>query len=360
MASDAVVVAVGGVVGVAVGGRVGVAVGVASRVVVAVAVAVASGVGVVGGVVGGGRVGVVVAVGVVVVVAAMKVLRTTTVPISRLRLPGNWRAFLAEPATEECAAALLAAQPVVRASDQRLLSGKLEVAAREKLGLEEVLVKMVDCTEAEAQAIEAADAGGNRNEITLLLVDHLTAEGGGRGAARRAVAETQGIQPESVRMREYRASKSRRKESAFNDLGVPIVPEWLDTIEGVQEQLDGVIAKVVLAKGALTRMVKQGAPLPQRVAHLQEELGRLGTALRGMRPAMLCPYCKGLDKVRAECSGCEALGYLGEDLGAGVPAEFLGREPRLVIYRGEVVPWEEARGPEPETFGDVDGVVWPL
>lgn len=303
----------------------------------------------------------------------MRNIETKLIKISKLRLPGDWRSLLAEPSTEEYAASLLASQPVVRASDHRLLSGKIDVAARERLGMDEALVRMVDCTDAEAQAIEAADAGSNRNEITLMLVNQLTDEAGGRGAARRAIAETQGIRPESVRMREYRANKSKPKAPEFNDLGMTLDPEWLEKVVGVQEQLDGVIAKVALAKGALTRMVKQGEPLPQRVAHLQEEMGRLGVALKGMRPHGVCPYCKTIQFVRAECAGCETLGYLSEQSFAGVPPEFLAMEAPVLLFRGETssaleftaIDAGEAVG-LPEAISDAPGVgddpseVWPL
>src|SRR5689334_9424094 len=103
----------------------------------------------------------------------MKVLSTSEIAIKTLHLPGDWRKLAAAPEVEGRAARIDDDLPVVRASDKRLLTGKTEVAARQRLGQGEVLVKLVECTDAEAKAMELADASERRADVTAALVSEL-------------------------------------------------------------------------------------------------------------------------------------------------------------------------------------------
>jgi hypothetical protein len=104
----------------------------------------------------------------------------------------------------------------------------------------------------------------------------------------------------------------------------------------VREDLDRVIGKIQTAKAFLTAMLNVKAPMPQRVQHFHDDLTNVGSALRGMRPDSLCPYCRGLNKVKDECSGCETLGYITEAQTEGVPPELA--EGNVVLYRTKYVP----------------------
>jgi hypothetical protein len=87
----------------------------------------------------------------------------------------------------------------------------------------------------------------------------------------------------------------------------------------------------------------EGCPTEWKLT--QQSLGALRSSaklaaqeVRAMRPRALCPYCKGLPRLRKTCAGCLSIGWLNGEKLEGVPEELrLRGEDAMVAVDGKTV-----------------------
>lgn len=305
----------------------------------------------------------------------MRTLGLAVVAIAKLSLPGNWRAIVeaasSSPLLGSLARVGLIHEPLVRKRDMRLLVGRNRVAVHVVQGRPDVPVKYVDCSDEEAAMLELAE-NAHRNhdpvrqaEQTAELLRLFEAQAAQelaaakeleepkrgapktvRGRARELAAESIGVKPETLRMREYRAEvKLEPREEAeladfpFKTLGMVVSREFVYQCFQVQEHLDDAAKKTSIALIELTRLQKADVPQHKdRLDRIYDDLSAIASALRAMIPVALCPTCKGIDQVQRECAGCRTLGYITRGQEGSIPAELWSEEEPIVYHRGKPRP----------------------
>lgn len=312
----------------------------------------------------------------------MRTVGLREVKIAELRKPGNWKELLASPEVEVRARSIagigMIQEPVVRQSDKSIVCGRRRIAAKEKLGDKHVLVKLVECTDYEAEiwaAAENAERSHSHAEqrqalerlIELVAKEKADADktlrfdgpGGTKsaiGLARDQVAAALGIKPKSIKQRRYRSRlkhatpaqlRNENLEVPEDDLNEgdpdPIVSPWAELddifkkqVRRVQKAIDFVDNQLIQGLGMLTKIKSQKLPChADRIDKIHEDLAYLGAAVRGLLPAMLCPWCKGTDGVQERCVPCRGAGYITKSQVDGVPKELMGIKEPVVIVQGE-------------------------
>lgn len=317
----------------------------------------------------------------------MRTVRLGSVEIAKLRLPGNWREFLAQAKASPMLASLkhigLVHEPVVRASDMKLIAGRKRVAAHVTMGKDSVVAKFIECTDEEAELIELVenahrehDPDRQSKETAELIrlfegraVEELAADDGHhrgqpktvRGRARELAADVIGVKPQSLRMREYRAAHEKngaakdRPAFPFRTLGMKVSAEFVEECRAVANRLELAAQKANLAMVEMTRLAKAGLPYhSDRMDRMYDDLSSIASAMRALTPVSLCPTCKGIDEVQAQCAGCRKLGYITRSQESSIPAELWNEEDPIVYFRGKTQPLSDfARAPEPidDPFG---------
>lgn len=308
----------------------------------------------------------------------MKVIGIESVRLDRLRLPGNWRKILSDDRVHKIVASRkhvgILQEPIVRASDMRPLCGLGRIASCAVLQEEEVTVKLVECTDEEAVIVTLAENGVRTHdsakaaslEKDLLAMlearepsndppwDGVSMKRGRpknpKIAAREMAAEASGLKPETLRMREYRDKvknappvlPAEPTAPPFRTIGRELHPTFIRQVAKVHEDLSSAAKRLSAALSDLTRLEKSGLPYRRdRVDRLKEDLRSLSEAFRSMRPAALCPSCKGVDDVQNECAGCATVGYITEGQVASVPSELWDEESPVVLFRGYQRPLSE-------------------
>lgn len=263
---------------------------------------------------------------------------------------------------------------VVRGKPMELLAGNDRVAAHKLLGREKVPARLVKCTDAEARQIVAAENAYRRHDpqeqrqALLELTEQLAADiqrtnpevpksGQGRrktakGMAREMVAKERGVTPESIRVQEYRDKKAKQPKapapkaepaaSPINPLGMDLSDEWVESINGVMSVYDEAVKHMAAILRGLTSFSNGALPKPKaRLDRIRETLQEASDALRALIPEMLCPFCKGVEKVAAQCSGCETAMYITRSqVETGkIPPQYLEQgDKAVVLFEGKMLP----------------------
>jgi hypothetical protein len=115
-------------------------------------------------------------------------------------------------------------------------------------------------------------------------------------------------------------------------------------LASVQHAVDEAHAAVVRARAVL-RALAESEVLPVQIPRIiVDAMPSLATALGmvgGLRPVALCPVCKRIPIVRAECGTCLTSGYV-DKWGAGrIDPRLTDQKYPVVRYRGQLIPVEK-------------------
>lgn len=304
----------------------------------------------------------------------MLLIAIKEVPIAQLRLPGNWKQILDDPSVPVLAISrkiMALHDPMVRKSDWRLIHGNRRVAAALHNGDTHILVKIIDCSDAEADLIakmENAHREHMSREDVKKLVDAFAEQIAQmepandrpssvriklpKTIAREIVADTLGVTPEAVKkslQRERRRVK-RLKAAADHDADVGIRSPWAQLDDDFKRQTNRIIevtngAAQLLQKAMqqLTLMMQaKTLPLHEgRLTKTYESIAVSSAALRALLPTCLCPYCKGVPKLQPKCLACMTTGYITRGQEPGVPDELWNEEHPVVMDDGQLVGLEQ-------------------
>lgn len=316
----------------------------------------------------------------------MRILSWDYVAISSMLLPGNWKQLVNEDAEVSKRAISIAKvgiiqEPVVRASDKRLIVGRRRVAAKAKLGDKEVLCKLIDCTDDEARLLETTENAEREHfspdkqqaNINILLDQLVAAEAGKtpliplgrpgrkktvRTLAMEKVAKERGVRPETIRIQSWRHKKAVDLANGMfpggnppqklppavtvpapiEQFGMQVSPAFVSQVAQIQSAIEGASKAMSKASGLLTTISRSDLPLhDDRLGRVHSQIQEASAALRGLRPVMLCPYCKGLGRVTERCVPCNKTAYITKSQEANVPPELLRSENPLVLVEGKIV-----------------------
>jgi ParB-like chromosome segregation protein Spo0J len=301
----------------------------------------------------------------------MEKLAIKEVEIGRLALPGDFRARVKLPRVAERARSIddlaLLQLPIVRKVDMKLISGTDRVAAHVHLGREVVEVQLVDCTDAELDEIRLTENVQRRHdpveqregvvELVKLYeaqvaLDATPAEpvpgkhNPAKAAARAKVAKQKGINPESVRKAEQRARKKAaagRKPADLALLGIAVPDQDLAHMLSARDYMTEASNKMKAAKAALSGLDNSDVLFPRgRWQQIYEQVSDAALFVRNAIPTGVCPYCKLIPLLRAQCAGCQATGYITHNQNDGVPPELLDQADHHVVWGGQLLTYDEA------------------
>jgi hypothetical protein len=284
----------------------------------------------------------------------VKILGLRLIPIHRIVVDGSFAKRLSEPRVVELAASIEAYacihEPIVRKSDWRLIAGRDRLAAHIKLERKSLLVKLVECTDAEALDIEAEENLQRRHdpveeqrlfehqrtrfvERARKIIEHRKESGEEKfareprtanGLARRQLASAMGIKVESVRKREYRIRQRDPlktpkfdflpPEPTIDTLGVELEQNFIEQVREIQDGLDEMARGLARTLQRLSTMETRNLPLPAgAVVRLKEHLKEVGAKVRGFVPDSLCPVCKGESGQQEHCIKCMKSGWISRE-----------------------------------------------
>jgi ParB-like chromosome segregation protein Spo0J len=322
----------------------------------------------------------------------MRVLSLSDVAIGRVNLPGDLRARMNHDSViamaESMNAGGLINEPVVRKHDMRLIAGRDRFAAALRLGWTNMRVKLVECSDEEADLWELEEnvvrrnlVGEERDKLVQKAIEARTkaltrvAQGAeerrrpgrpetAKGRARKEVAERLGIKPESVRQAEIRARKRQERKAAhevtllspglrpadnvdptppsapeLDDFGVLLDPEFSGLLVISQQEIDKARATVDRARQILAKGGELTGIQARRWRRAATALDEARELVKGLRPISLCPYCKGQQELVEGCAYCEGTAIRcraqREDK---LPEELLQRDPLMVMVNGKPEP----------------------
>lgn len=260
--------------------------------------------------------------------------------------------------------------PMVRQSDGKVAAGEDRIAAHCVLERDEVRVTLIGCSDEELEAIRAAENKHRRADVSseqlLAMVEETAAFEAleppndepakpGRPKERRteaieAVADETGRSPEAVRKAVERAA-SKRAVASIEQWGTEQPEEWLAPIVAQRVALTNASDKIRAAMAELTRMQRK-SPIDEDTSwRIHSELQAKASAIRLMRPACVCAWCKNRGDHVVECTACSGRGFLTEEQAAMVPEELKdptramrGGKLTLLYRADDPVPPEPARG----------------
>lgn len=316
-------------------------------------------------------------------------LGEATLPISALLCSDGFAERLTRPnvirLSESIRELTLLQAPIVRASDSRVAAGEDRIAACCLLDLEELVCRLVECSDDELAAIGRAENDCRRNasaEELLAMVEEREAEPmnieafamspgaewdpetdpvvvepslsrasheqqvGRRGRKKtertkavEAVAADVGRSAEAVRKAAERAER-KRENATIETWGREQPAVWLEQVSSARATLTEAASKVQAAMAALTRVADTGILRPEVGLRLYEDLKTEAHALRDARPACVCAWCKNLPTIVKTCTACHGRGYLSEEAAESVPDSL--KAPEAVMVAGLLT---EAGGP---------------
>jgi len=304
----------------------------------------------------------------------VKILGIKTVKLKKIVLPGNWPEILKRPSAAERGKSIaehgLIHEPVVRKTGGRmvLVAGRDRVAGMELEGMKEVQVKVIECSDDEAADIEELENIERRHDkeevkvvtakrlkrLAALLEKEPPPSKRGRPKlattkAREQIAKEKGVTPRAVEMAERRRKK--KAAAAMADLipeeepghcirlvGVDVEEEDLEVIAEIQGYIDLAATALTTAARELGILAGKGLPIPEGpLDRLRQAVKDCGATCRGMRPTVLCPFCKMVPGAVEQCAGCGTTGWLGPVDGMTIAEELWEEENPQVIVQGQLV-----------------------
>jgi len=315
----------------------------------------------------------------------MPIVGTKTIKLSKIVLPGDFKARLTAPHVADLAASVqthgLMHPPTVEAGTMRLLAGHDRVAALMAAGVKSVTVNLAEGDERELERLSIAENLHRRRDDEVALrrrylgeiereivaetlqasetVDDTSRNYGDsvplirpgrpktpKGAARERVARETGVTPAALKKADQRAAKAAEPEEPaapppppIRTLGVELPDAMAADVAGVQRHLDAIDQYLRRSQGELTALGKEhgGAIAHARLQRLQREVHSAASLVRGSRPDTVCAYCKLEPTLQDVCNGCGGLGYLTADQVEHVPRELLDEDAMLVAVHGILV-----------------------
>lgn len=267
--------------------------------------------------------------------------------------------------------------PMVRERDSKVAAGEDRIAAYCVLDRPEIRVTLVECSDEELEAIRSAENKFRRSDISaeelLARVEAMAPQASApceccqgetvatdsgaecvicgwrqrapgdqaplvgpgrpkkaRTVAMEAVAAETGRSHESVRKATERAA-ARRDKASIELWGTEQPAEWLEPIQAQRRLLTGASDKVTAAMASLTRLQTR-SPIDDALSHeLHLALQEKAHAIRALRPACVCAWCK---NTVPDCTACGGRGYLTESQAAMVPEEL--KAGSVVVVGGKV------------------------
>lgn len=309
----------------------------------------------------------------------VKVLAFKVVPIAQLKLPGHWRQVLDDPSIPARAWSLKLVgqlqEPMVRRSDWRVIYGNRRIAAALYNGESKVLVKLVDCTDDEADLIARIENAHREHmkadelrELVNGIIDLAAvanATNGGtvvdpgqttariklpKAVAQAIAADVLGITQEGVKktLQREKKRKERLRATIGHDADVGIRSPWATLDDTFRRHTNEVVAVtngaaqlLVKAMQQLSRMETASLPLHTARLHaVRESIAVAARALRGLLPTWLCPKCKGVPLLQPKCGTCMATGYITKNQEEGIIAELWSEDFPVVLADGKFRPLE--------------------
>lgn len=314
----------------------------------------------------------------------MKFVGYETLAIRDLKLPGNWKEIKKDAGTARMKPTIerygILQDPLVRKKDYLLVFGAHRLAAAAASGMEMAHFKLVDCTDLEVEALRRIENGARRHDVGWgktnydELVAMLTKEeekippaeqmptvsGREHSPKRRArerVASHLGIKSESVRQGERRSRRRKEKEASekgkdkqiIETIGVPVNDDFVAQVAAIMEGLNESTTLLSRAAGILTSLNSRKLPMHDaRFQRAKDALAEVGSALRGMVPHSLCPFCKGVDALQKLCVSCATTGYITRDQNRAIPEQLWDEKNPMVHVDGRLLPLGQFYGKEPD------------
>lgn len=315
----------------------------------------------------------------------MDFLGIKMVACSKLYLPGDFRQRVEAPHIPNLARSIDALdgpihEPIVRKSDGRLICGTDRVAAHFFLKRDMIRVKLVECTDEEAEKIavdenfhrrhsleerEALLAEATRLQTRIAPFIYRTGKVGRpkepATLAREEVAARTGVSPAAIRKQEQRKRKEKtRATSPVRDLGMKVDADWRMKVAEAQRILEDDSRSLRLLQTQTMKLLYNDEALVQkpRVKLLLELVTEAADLAKELIPSCLCPACKGLTGAQEKCPFCFSTGYVSKGQEAGIPKELWDEDKACVD--GKVVPLSSLVEPIAEPDIAVDDEEWPF
>jgi hypothetical protein len=307
----------------------------------------------------------------------VKVLCFKLVAIAQLKFPGHWRKVLDDPSIPARAWSLKLVgqlqEPMVRKKDWKVIYGNRRIAAAIHNGETHVLVKLVECTDEEAELIGRIE-NAHREHMKpdelrqfvngiIELAATVEATGGGsiidpkqtttriklpKVVAQAIAADALGITQEGVKktLQREKKRKAKLKETIGHDPDLGIRSPWAVLDDKFRRQTNEVVAVtngaaqlLVKVMQQLSRMETAGLPLHiGRMNAVRENIAVCARALRALLPTWLCPKCKGIPLLQPKCATCMATGYITKNQEDAITAELWRVEDPVVLSDGKYYP----------------------
>lgn len=274
-------------------------------------------------------------------------------------------------------------EPIVRQSDMQVVMGVDRIAAHRTNNIEEIEVKIIECTDKELEKYREAEnfarrGSGSKKERSaaierlVKLQKEIEAErkkaeeegkaekkkrGPGRpkGAAAKVAKQT-GI-PQRTVQRAVSKKKAKpkppvqqRARPPIDTLGIEMTPARVDAIREVSDAFDSIDHYMRDAKSLLSRLGKMALPVdPVVLAQLEEQITATQYLFQRSAPKSICLYCKERPDLVAECTACNGSAYSTADTYEHAPKDL--RKPDKVSVDGKVQPYHQV-DPDANLFSD--------
>jgi hypothetical protein len=164
------------------------------------------------------------------------------------------------------------------------------------------------------------------------------------------MAAAMGISPKAVAVAQERAKRAERAldepKQPLADLtpatialvGMDVDADFLRAVLAAHEHVTTARQYAVLCQAALTRLQNSGTPYPQsRARRMRDQAHELSALIASQVPSSLCPWCKGVEKVMANCAACAGVGIIVAQQEASVPRELRDEASPKVTHHGRYV-----------------------
>ncbi len=268
--------------------------------------------------------------------------------LAKLNLPGDIKKYLDDPTTKSIKSTLgefgIISEPVFRREGKKLtlITGRKRIAACMAEGVESIDIKVVECSDAQAEKLELIENACRRHDqeeqsrLMTELVDMFQLEvlvertaaidqprvGGGRpksarGEARDRAAAAAGTKPATVAKAEQRqkaAAEAKAKEKAnppIDTMGIELGEDYLTEMRIIQGFVERSLQMLVQVQAAMTSLEGEDLNVSAgRVARVRDEAHNVATMLRDLLPYSVCPFCKVIEEVQDHCTACDKLGWV--------------------------------------------------
>lgn len=323
----------------------------------------------------------------------MRWLATRTVPIKRLKVSGEFAKKRRSQVAKEIAGTLAETAgfvqlPVISSANE-IVVGEHRIAAALESGAKSVEVRVVDADAREIRRLRAIEnlfrrhmTGEERDRELAAFVADVEADISGqtdqqlrsalpvnstgnpgrpksaRGQAIEKVAAAVGSTPEAVRsaVKRAEANDSAPTSQPSVQTAPPPIETWgLAAPEAMVPEELAEVAKVQAVVDSIDRLLRKaqteaaalrgGSPLGSHTyAEIYSYIHRAADEVRRSRPHAICPYCKRVPQVRAQCMACHGLGVVPECECENIEPALLRRTKHMVAPGGGgLVPIEVAR-----------------